>query len=237
MEDKKQVQTESVTSESNWEAFLRNTKDFPPRSLVKRFIQYTKENKMDSSPIHVVDIGCGSGGDTNFYGMQEGFTVTAIDNKNQAIENVRTRMSGYAKITAKLSDITQEPIPECQVASASYSLPFISKDQFFTTWNNNITPNISPGGYFVGHFFGDKHGWAKDYGEQLTFLKREEAEKLFDPETSCFETPILFNEKEKEVRLANGGTQYWHRFAVIAQKKKTAREEEVVVDAYLKKSI
>ena len=212
--------------QSESQKYLEKTSNLHPRGLVKKFIQYLKTSDQLHPGIKVVDIGCGSGRDASFY-INEGLQVTAIDCNPDAIEMVTKK--NYKNITTKVCDICTESIPECHIASASFCMPFIPPKSFAKVWNQNIVPSILPGGYFVGHFFGNEHGWASPYGSRMTFLTKEQVEKLFDPKTSHFNGVIFFKETKKVNPVINGGSMFFHTITVYAQKK-SASEEALMPD-------
>lgn len=218
-----EITQRDVTVENKWTTYLKNTQNKPPRGLVKKFVDFLKFDEDSFSKTQVVDVGCGAGNDTRFY-SHVGFNVTAIDSNPVAIQNIQVNSQDYKNITTKICDITLESIPQCNIASASYCLPFVPPSLFDTTWNKHIVPNILPGGYFAGHFFGPEDGWAGS--KDMTFLAENQVRELFNPQTTTFEGLTFFKEKKKEASLANGGSKLWHIFTVFARKKTVNAEND-----------
>ena len=64
--------------EFKWEDFYKITKDRPPWPLLVQAVSLLSQRK------DALDLGCGAGRDTRFL-LEQGFTVTAVDNDPHAI--------------------------------------------------------------------------------------------------------------------------------------------------------
>lgn len=224
-----------------WAEYLKNTSGKPPRKLVKRFVHYLNTYDPKHSGTIVVDIGCGAGNDTCYYAVNDRHQIIALDSNEKAtsIAMDAANQHGYTNVSYVVQDIMEKPIPECDVASASLTVPFIHPAKFLATWNNNIVSQIRPGGYFVGHFFGLNHAWT--FCPDLTFLPEEQVRSLFDKNSTQFEGLKFFKETQKPVVLANGKNAAFHTFKVVARKKGgkplelTAEEEDNVAKNFFRK--
>lgn len=231
----------AANQSDRWAEYLKNTANKPPRKLVKRFVNYLNTYDPRHSGTIVVDIGCGAGNDTCYYAVNKNHQIIALDCNQGAITATTDAVNqhGYSNVSVIVRNIMAEPIPECDIASASLCMPFISPTNFTVTWENNIVSRIKPGGYFVGHFFGPNHAWRVH--SELTFLSKEQVQSLFDKNSSHFEGLKFFKETQREVVLANGQKTIFHTVKAVARKKGgdplelTPEDEENIAKDFFKK--
>ena len=188
--------------EFKWEDFYKITKDRPPWPLLVQAVSLLSQKK------DALDLGCGAGRDTRFL-LEQGFTVTAVDNDPHAI--------------ALLADFPQDRLRAVQASfeafefetydliNAHFALPFTSEDRFHEVFAR-IKHALNADGIFVGQFFGVNDEWNTP-GNQMTFLTREQAE------AELKDLRILeFREEDVDSHVADGTPKHWHVFHIIAQK-------------------
>lgn len=222
--------------------YLRNTANKYPRRLVRRFVNYLNTYDPRHLGTVVVDIGCNTGNEVCYYALNGQHKIIALDFNPSAIAatTAAVKQRSYTNVEIRLLDITAKPIPVCDVASATFFMPFIHPAKFKVTWENNIVPQIKPGGYFIGHFFGPNHQW--NYRKDMTFLSEAQVRLLFDKNSSQFEGLKFFKETQKSVPLAKDNPEqaFFHFFKVVARKKGgkplelTAEEEQNVAKDFFR---
>ena len=141
-------------------------------------------------PGHVIDFGIGRGDETSFL-LQKGYSVTAIDNFEEFLTEIKLRedtqpfLDKLSTIKANFEELDWNVLPTADLFLASFSLGYIQPDQFLTVWKN-IVSHIQPGGYFVGHLYTHLHVNKQTDGYFVTedsppiaFLTKEAIIKLF----------------------------------------------------------
>jgi hypothetical protein len=63
-----------------------------------------------------------------------------------------------ARLQTHVATYHETALPPVQLVYAGYSLPFCPPEHFESVWAR-IVQAIRPGGYFVGHLFGERDGW------------------------------------------------------------------------------
>lgn len=98
-------------------------------------------------------------------------------------------------------------MPETELLTAFFSIPFCSPDKFDELWNK-IYNSLEDNGYFVGQLFGDRDAWSLidsintfSIEKVKNYLKRYKIIKLLEVEY---------------VRESDG--KKWHFYNIIAKK-------------------
>ncbi len=157
-----------------------------------------------------VDLGCGTGRDT-FELLRSGWRVLAIDAQAEAIARLRRAASATDRLATDVATFEDATWPQADLVNSSYALPFCPPESFGALWAR-IVDSLPSGGRFSGQLFGDRDGWAG--GEGMTFVTRDDAEKLLRP----FELE-RFDEIEEDGQTAVGDAKHWHLFHVVARKR------------------
>jgi tellurite methyltransferase len=162
-----------------------------------------------AAPGTAVDLGCGTGRDTIEL-LRRGWQVLAIDSEAEAIRRLRATAGDDARLATQVAAYKDAALPECDLANASWSLPFCPPEMFGVVWNR-IVDALVPDGRFAGQLFGDRDEWST--GSDMTFHTRARAEALF----GGFELE-RFDEEEMDGETAVGTPKHWHIFHVVARK-------------------
>jgi SAM-dependent methyltransferase len=129
------------TGKSFWETRYKTRKMVSPLAFTEKTWDYLK----DLGTVHLLDIGCGDGRDSQFF-AHKGCTVTAIDYAESAIERVNTLDAG---IEARVMDITAMDFPDAHFDAIYAHLAIQYFDDTVTTEVfQNIHRMLKPGGLF-----------------------------------------------------------------------------------------
>ena len=189
--------------EFKWEDFYKITKDRPPWPLLVQAVSLLSQKK------DALDLGCGAGRDTRFL-LEQGFTVTAVDNDPHAIALLADLPQNCLRVVH--SSFEAFDFETYELVNAHFTLPFAPEDRFHEVFAR-IKLALNAGGIFVGQFFGVNDEWNTP-GNQMTFLTREKAEaELKDLRV------LEFREEDVDSHIADGTPKHWHVFHIIAQKE------------------
>ena len=114
------------------------------------------------------------------------------------------------RLTIEHASFTDAALPSADLVFAGMSLPFCEPTEFGPVWAK-VTAAIPPGGWFAGHLFGDRDGWADD--ADMTFLARDRTLALLQG----FEVHT-FREQDEDGNSTRG-PKHWHVFHVIARRR------------------
>lgn len=182
-----------------------------PRSTLLKAIELF-ENESCIIPKLAIDLGCGAGLDSLAL-LKSGWAVYAIDNQPAAIANLLAITPSLFHDQLSTSIVSFETIhnlPLSYLINASFSLPFLAKQEFYKFWTV-IEQSIYPEGRFAGSFFGEKDGWRSR--SDMTFLSCEKLFHLF----KHFKIELF--EEEKLVHPdALGCSKLWHKYSIVAKK-------------------
>ncbi|MBN1618999.1 methyltransferase domain-containing protein [Candidatus Dojkabacteria bacterium] len=189
-----------------WKKFYQNTKYNTTAKLLIEAVKYCKNKR------NALDIGCGAGKDSVFL-LKEGFRVLAIDSDNSVAEFIPTELLKSENFRLVIDSIEKFDLTKYRfdLINAQYSLPFISKDEFFPCIYR-IIDSMSQDGIFVGQFFGLHDSWNKPTAKE-TFLSKKQAVNIFNNLNI-----IKLEEFEKDRPDASGRDKHWHVFDFIVEK-------------------
>ena len=188
---------------SDWSAFYDAVAERPPHETLLQALDAFAE------PGFGVDLGCGDGRDTVEL-LRRGWRVLAIDAQAEAIERLRARVDGAARLETQVARFERARWFAADLANAGFSLPFCDPAYFDAVWEQ-VVASLRSGGRFSGHLFGERDEWAGT--KEMTFHTREGAAALFDG----FELE-RFDEVEEDGQTAVGNPKHWHVFHVVARK-------------------
>jgi tellurite methyltransferase len=199
------TQGDCPTSENfNWSGYHQATHGNPPRPLLAQAVQ------MLESAGDALELGAGAGNEVRYL-LDQGFRVTAVDADAGGIDMLRAIGHPNLQVVQSTYDSFAFDPDTYDLVSAQYALPF-NPAATFDAMFARLRRSIRPGGLFSGNLFGDRDEWNTP-GSGKTFLRREEAIRLFDG----FDL-LHFDENEEERGLAQGGTKHWHVFDIIARR-------------------
>ena len=196
----------------------------------KIYFEKTKQKKVNAhtrhfyetftpSNGHVIDLGCGTGCDTEFF-LRQGFYVLSIDSDNRAESFIKNRISDSPELFEffKFEQQTYETLKlkenSTNIVITHNSLPYCQKEKFYSMWYV-VKQSIVKNGYFVGNFFGLDHDYQKNSNYvDRTFLCEQDVRKLFsnDFELLEFNSPLPYKKKTAFDQTL------WHEYLVIAKK-------------------
>jgi len=201
------------TSSSPWKNYYDWTTQFSqPWSILAQTVELFKDEKI--APSCAIDLGCGSGRDTNFL-LGNGWKVIAVDADKLAEKYLLERIdpSLHKNVTFVGSTFENFLFPHnATLINASLALPFCDPAHFDNVMKR-MTDAIAPGGRFCGHFFGPNDDWAST--KTLVFLDKKTVLNYFAGFT------IEYYREEDQDGISGTGTKHWHRHHLIAQKNLT----------------
>ena len=130
-----------------------------------------------------LDLGAGVGNDTAFL-LKNGWSVWANDKESEALKILSTRKDielykdKLTLVEGSFTDIAWQTLPQFNLIYASYSLPFLTRDDFLQVWKHIITA-LESGGILAVHFFGSGHGGFNAWEKRgMNFFTKEEIQAL-----------------------------------------------------------
>ncbi len=200
-----------MSQEWTWPAYYQRLSGREPRALLARVLSLAEKNLAPNTYRQAIDLGCGDGTETLAL-IEQGWRVLAIDREPEAMRLVESKIPAEQRGQLQMQNASFEEA-QFVVADLIYSaisLPFCNPQHFDRVWRN-LTDSIRTGGYFAGHFFGDRDTWAAL--PEMTCLTRQVVESLFDH----FKIEY-FEETETDRPTTLGEPHHWHTFEVIAKK-------------------
>ena len=160
-----------------------------------------------------IDMGCGSGRDTEYL-LDNGFEVHAFDSNEQVISDLSKRFQIRLgrDLFLHVSKFSEFIYPKCVLINACSSLFFCEPRNFLNVWNS-VKCALIPGGVFCGHFMGPEDSWAKQSHDRFTVHRRDEMIGLF----SDFDIIDIYEINTPGTTLL-GMQKHWHTFSVVAKK-------------------
>lgn len=189
----------------DWAKFYRHTRERPPWPRMIRAASLVPLKG------RALDLGCGAGRDTRYL-LSQGFQVTAVDADANAMAILAT-FPHQERLRAVQSSFVDFAFERYDLINAHFSLPFLPREQFYAVFEK-VRQALSPGGLFVGQFFGIHDQWnTPENASAMTFLTREEALQALEGLDV-----IEFEEEDVDSVVADGSPKHWHAFHTIARK-------------------
>ena len=187
---------------TDWTVYYDATADVPRATLLDALDRF-------ETPGLAVDLGSGTGRDTAEL-VRRGWRVIAIDAEPEAMVRLAARTDlDHSQVTTQLARFEDATWPDVDLVNSSFSLPFVSADDFSGVWSQ-IVDSLRPGGRFCGHLFGDRDTWAS---QGVTCFTRSEVDGLL----SGLSVERL-DEEEEDSQDAGGTPKHWHLFHIVARK-------------------
>jgi hypothetical protein len=193
------------SSESRWAGHLLATKAAPPSPLLVKALPFVAARGA------ALDLGAGGLKDTRFL-LAEGFErVVAVDGEPTVRGLGADLPSERVEIVVAAFDAFAFPETSFDLVTSQYALPF-NPPQTLPAVMDGIIASLRPRGIFCGQLFGLQDEWNVP-GTDASFVSEAEARGL------CAGLELLvFEERIRDGRLANGVPKHWHVFDIIAKK-------------------
>ena len=190
---------------NNSKEFYKVTMNKPVSRLTSIFFNNKYNEKLTGNI--AVDLGCGTGNDTEFL-ISKGFKVTAIDSEKQVKDILDRKNINKTNLNVIIGDFAKIEIPRADLILANMSLFFVNDN--FDKFLKNILERINKKGFIVANFLGKEDGWK----ETKTTIEKEKLLEYFKD----FE--INYYSEEKYYKdTALGKNKFWHVYTIIAQAK------------------
>ena len=180
----------------NWSTYIQKTQNSSPRSLLLEALRYCPNAHT------ALDLGAGALNESRYL-LQQGFTVTAVDNEPSVAQ-----IKGDVEVVLSSIEEYQFPYLSFDLIVALYVLPFLKKEVIPGVMANIIT-SLTQQGVFACQFFGANDDW---HGDCTTHTEVEIRALLRGMEI------IKLEEQEYDQPTAAGKPKHWHVFEVIARK-------------------
>lgn len=179
--------------------YFKKSNNLPRETLLKAIAYFTQNPSLNK---RAVDLGCGNGRDS-YALLQDGWKVSAYDYSKSAIAS----LDNHPNLTATCCSFEDIEWSAVELINASFAIPFCDKKVFPDLWDA-ITKNLTKGGVFCGHFFGNEDSW-----QQLLLFSKDELNQLFESFQFDF-----FKEKKFHEKTISGHAKDWHLFEIVAIK-------------------
>lgn len=184
----------------------------PVGTLVQKYLWQVESE----SP--VLDIGCETGKNA-IHLIQAGHRVVLLDISPKAIQYTQENLKkkGLEKgisdsIVGNIETLDEKHGP-FKAVIGTYVFSFIPPERFEQIMKEKVLNRVEPGGYFVGGFYGEEHGWAGE--PSLGFFTSEQLEEFF---ISHGFTICEIQEKKRVVETIPHGETFFHTIEVIAKR-------------------
>ena len=196
-----------------WEQYNARTRDREPEQTLLRALR-SFEKSTRAAPLKAVDLGAGGGRDTREL-LKRNWDVLAIDVTPRSLQEITASAKAFpGRLQTMVASFQSMKLQAntADLVNASYSLPFVPKNQFPAVWKK-ITAVMKDGGIFAGQFFGVQDEWNNN--KDMTFFDIDEVKKLLEG----FEVGYLAEVHSIE---PGGGAprKHWHYFNVVTRKLK-----------------
>ena len=190
---------------NNLKEFYKVTMNKPVSRLISIFFNNKYNEKLTGNI--AVDLGCGTGNDTEFL-ISKGFKVTAIDSEKQVKDILDRKNINKTNLNVIIGDFAKIEIPRADLILANMSLFFVNDN--FDKFLKNLLERINKKGFIVANFLGKEDNWK----ETKTTIEKEKLLEYFKD----FE--INYYSEEKYYKdTALGKNKFWHVYTIIAQAK------------------
>ena len=190
-----------------WEKYYGKTVSEKPSKILIKFFEMGLDKNLNNK--NAIDLGCGSGNDT-IYLLKKGYNVTCIDKEEQVIDIIKNRIQNTSKLEFVIDEFEKVKLKKTSLIIANLSI-FFCNPKYFNEFCNQITDNISQGGYFVGNFLGKEDDWSNDNNK--TFVDAKKIYEIFKDFEIVFLKELKFNKN-----TVKGNMKFWHIYQVIARK-------------------
>ena len=190
---------------NNSKEFYKVTMNKPVSRLISIFFNNKYNEKLTGNI--AVDLGCGTGNDTEFL-ISKGFKVTALDSEKQVKDILDRKNINKTNLNVIIGDFAKIEIPRADLILANMSLFFVNDN--FDKFLKNLLERINKKGFIVANFLGKEDNWK----ETKTTIEKEKLLEYFKD----FE--INYYSEEKYYKdTALGKNKFWHVYTIIAQAK------------------
>ena len=190
---------------NNPKEYYKATINKPVSRLISIFFNNKYNEKLTGNI--AVDLGCGTGNDTEFL-ISKGFKVTAIDSEKQVKDILDRKNINKTNLNVIIGDFAKIEIPRADLILANMSLFFVNDN--FDKFLKNLLEKKKKKGFIVANFLGKEDGWK----ETKTTIEKEKLLEYFKD----FE--INYYSEEKYYKdTALGKNKFWHVYTIIAQAK------------------
>ncbi len=168
-----------------------------------------------------LELGCGAGDDALTM-LQRGYAVSAVDEKQAAIDAVTDLAEQHNlqnHLKTHLCTFAQFKFDPAgySIINARFSIPFCPPDDFEDLWKG-IRKSLLPGGVYTGQFFGPHDTFAtEDRDPPITSHTQREVRQLIDGLIVH-----QLEEEEKPGHTAIGRAKHWHVISVLVQQPEEA---------------
>jgi SAM-dependent methyltransferase len=207
----------------NWDPFYAMVRSAGPSKTAKMVVAELEKRAKKykrTTPVTVVDLGCGEGRDTIYF-LQQGYHVIAVDNTASACAALRERAKelGLAcRLTVIEGDLATAGIGKVDVVHSQLTLPYVHPTEFEQVWRK-ILASLKPGnGLLACNLFGDKHYLAA--APFASTFSKEQADELL-AELSV----LQFHTVDQPAMAGNGMEVRHHAFDILAARKRAQKRK------------
>lgn len=193
-----------------WARYYAVTAERPAWLTLRRAIELFAAERQ-AQPRFAVDLGCGAGRDTEEL-LNAGWRVLAIDREQAAIAVVEAATPAHLRpaLETRVADLATVDLPSCDFVNASLSLPFLSPDAYWGTWQR-ILAALPVGGRIAAMLFGDRDGSSSD--PSMTCPLPEEIRASL----ASFEIEH-WSDREEDTQTALGEPHHFHLVELVARR-------------------
>ncbi len=197
-----------LETEWDWARYYELSAGRSPRPLLHCALALRGQE----NPGDAIDLGSGDGVETLFL-LEAGWRVLAIDQLQEAIDHLRSRVPDHLADALFAASMTfrQMSWPRADLVWAGHSLSFCDEVEFQSTFEG-LSDSLTDGGIFAGHLLGDRDSWRAD-GPPITAFVEEDLRRLLERD---FRIEVLFEREEDGFGF--GTPKHWHFFEVIARR-------------------